>query len=303
MEVPPFASLPLDPSHPPHSAWAVWGKDDELGTLNHLTPALVVAAKDEIQTGIRVGLNWPLQQMSRPPPFRDVLTHRIDSIGGAMHTSSQWDGFRHCGYENGLFYNGVTAREILENTTERIGIHAWCKQGIVGRGVLVDFAAHAAQNNIPFDPLGRSVIPLATVKEIIKQKNITIRSGDILIIRSGFLQAYENATPAQLDTLMTASPLEYPGVENSIEFAEWLWDSRIAAVCTDSPGFEAMPSKGFFLHPVLLAGFGMPIGELFDLEALAKQCESSERSTFFFTSEPLNVRGGVASPPNAIAIF
>lgn len=39
---------------------------------------------------------------------------------------------------------------------------------------------------------------------------------------------------------MTADPLLYPGVENSKEFAEWLWDSGIAAVCTDSPGFEAM---------------------------------------------------------------
>jgi hypothetical protein len=61
--------------------------------------------------------------------------------------------------------------------------------------------------------------------------------------------------------------------------------------------------QGFFLHPVLLAGFGMPIGELFDLEDLAAQCTKAERWTFFFTSEPLNVVGGVASPPNALVIF
>jgi hypothetical protein len=39
---------------------------------------------------------------------------------------------------------------------------------------------------------------------------------------------------------MTSDPLEYPGIDNSREFAEWLWDSGFAAVCTDSPGFEAM---------------------------------------------------------------
>jgi hypothetical protein len=61
--------------------------------------------------------------------------------------------------------------------------------------------------------------------------------------------------------------------------------------------------RGFFLHPVLLAGFGMPIGELFDLERLSEYCEALGRWTFFFTSEPLNVIGGVASPPNALAIF
>lgn len=47
----------------------------------------------------------------------------------------------------------------------------------------------------------------------------------------------------------------------------------------------------------------MPIGELFDLEDLADQCEKTQRWSFFFTSEPLNVVGGVASPPNALAIF
>jgi len=47
----------------------------------------------------------------------------------------------------------------------------------------------------------------------------------------------------------------------------------------------------------------MPIGELFALDELAAQCEKTGRATFFFTSEPLNVVGGVASPPNALAIF
>jgi hypothetical protein len=86
MEVPPFSALPLDSSHPPHSAWCVWGRDDQLGTLNHLTPEVVVAAaRDEIRTGIRIGLNWPLQQMSQPPPFRKVLDHRIEKIAENMH--------------------------------------------------------------------------------------------------------------------------------------------------------------------------------------------------------------------------
>ena len=57
------------------------------------------------------------------------------------------------------------------------------------------------------------------------------------------------------------------------------------------------------MHEVLLAGWGMPIGELFDLEALAQHCKQIKRWSFFLTSEPVNVPGGVASPPNALAIF
>ncbi|KAI0324985.1 hypothetical protein GY45DRAFT_1330924, partial [Cubamyces sp. BRFM 1775] len=43
----------------------------------------------------------------------------------------------------------------------------------------------------------------------------------------------------------------------------------------------------------------MPIGEFFDLEALLGRCEETGGYTFFFSSWPLNVLGGVGSPPNA----
>lgn len=49
--------------------------------------------------------------------------------------------------------------------------------------------------------------------------------------------------------------------------------------------------------------FKIQSGELFDLEALAKYANETGRYTFFFSSWPLNVLGGVASPPNAAAIF
>jgi len=48
-------------------------------------------------------------------------------------------------------------------------------------------------------------------------------------------------------------------------------------------------SQSYMLHEVLLAGWGCPIGELFDLEALSIQCKKSERYSFFVASEPCNV--------------
>ncbi|KAL8694634.1 MAG: hypothetical protein Q9218_000729 [Villophora microphyllina] len=61
--------------------------------------------------------------------------------------------------------------------------------------------------------------------------------------------------------------------------------------------------KDWALHEILLSGWGMPIGELFDLEELAAQCRRLDRWSFFLTSEVCNVPGGVASPANALAIF
>jgi len=57
------------------------------------------------------------------------------------------------------------------------------------------------------------------------------------------------------------------------------------------------------LHNFLLAFWGTPIGELWDLEALAKMCEKNQRWSFFVASAPLNLEGGIASPSNAIAIM
>ena len=59
------------------------------------------------------------------------------------------------------------------------------------------------------------------------------------------------------------------------------------------PSFEAWPcrNKEWHLHEWLLAGWGMPIGELFDLEKLAQECQKRQRWTFFFSSVPLRVSG------------
>lgn len=47
-------------------AWDVWGKDDELGTINLLTPDVVArAAQEEIRLGRTVSLNWCEQYGSR----------------------------------------------------------------------------------------------------------------------------------------------------------------------------------------------------------------------------------------------
>lgn len=85
---PKFSELPLDPSHPKHSCWGLWGPDDELGTLNQLTSERTVEAAKEIKTGVSIGLNWPLEQMDyagEPGKFRQVLKHEIFELGPNMN--------------------------------------------------------------------------------------------------------------------------------------------------------------------------------------------------------------------------
>ena len=95
------------------------------------------------------------------------------------------------------------------------------------------------------------------------------------------------------------------GIEASREFLQFLWENQIAAVAGDTRAFEAWPCKEleWHLHEWLLAGWGMPIGELFDLEELSRCCSRQNRYTFFLSSSPMNAPGAVASPPNALAFF
>lgn len=89
-------------------------------------------------------------------------------------------------------------------------------------------------------------------------------------------------------------PHRFGGVEQDEAVLRWIWDN-FSAVAGDQPSFEVWPTqKDWLLHEVLLGGWGCPIGELFDLEALARRCREEKRWSFFVCSEPCNVPGGVA---------
>lgn len=58
-KIPSFAELPVDKKGPHGNAWGLWGEDDQLGTLNYLTPEVVSrAVKEEVQIGLRISLKY-----------------------------------------------------------------------------------------------------------------------------------------------------------------------------------------------------------------------------------------------------
>ena len=187
--------------------------------------------------------------------------------------------------------------------TERNGVGAWAREGIVGRGVLVDWHAWRVRHGRAYDAFETGTIPLAELQAALREQGTEVRFGDVLLIRSGYLEAYRGLSREEVEAVRGRQPLRFTGVEQSEEMLEWLW-GNFSAAGGDQPSFEAWPTqREWALHEVMLAGWGMPIGELFDLEALAAECARLGRWSFFFTSKVCNVPGGVASPPNALAIF
>lgn len=54
---PSFADLPLQKDGPHGNAWGLWGPNDQVGSLNHLTESIVAnAAKEEVRSGKVISL-------------------------------------------------------------------------------------------------------------------------------------------------------------------------------------------------------------------------------------------------------
>ncbi|KAF1968087.1 hypothetical protein BU23DRAFT_515177 [Bimuria novae-zelandiae CBS 107.79] len=319
---PKRTALPNVAGTPDGAAW-FWGGSDELGRLNLLTPERIRKSTQDVQTGEVVSLNLPLD-VPRPPIFdRQPIQHQIHSTAPntlddtyAMNTqsSSQWDGFRHfADPRTGYFYNGVISQEILGDEDEdieetgKLGIDAWARHGIVGRGVLLDVFRWAKESGKEYDPFSRHEITVEDLQACAKKQGVSFRTGDILLIRTGWLQHYFSLSAGSQDdrSKQSSSQKQYAGLAASSSMKDFLHNNYFAAAASDNANFEVWPPESAqeCLHASMLPLWGMPIGELWNLEALSDKCVAQRRWTFLLTSSPGNVPGGVGSPPNALAIF
>lgn len=161
--------------------------------------------------------------------------------------------------------------------------------------MLLDYASWAARNEISINAFTSQRILLSHLKALTSEQNITFQSGDILFIRSGFTIAFDKLLPEEQRALPERPVAEFIGVESTKELLEWLWENQFAAVAGDAPAFESSPVGGkecdpdVVLHQWLLGGWGMPIGEMFDLERLSEHCRETGRWEFFLSSVPLKV--------------
>ncbi|MGI8792780.1 MAG: cyclase family protein [Acidimicrobiales bacterium] len=318
--LPSYDDLPVRLGLPPGSSWGFWGDDDVFGCLNLLTPERIVAAAALVQKGAVFALNLDLD-LPDPPLFgrrapehtvhtgRDGRSHD-DELAFNTQSSSQWDGFRHVGSHHG-FYNGVA--------DEDHGMHHWATRGIAGRAVLADVGRWRAETGQPIDCRESEPITVDDVLSCLDHQQTTVETGDILLLRTGWVGWYRSLDHGARVGL--AADLRAPGLVPGEATARGLWDLHISAIAADNPAVEVWPAgvladdatrqaarddpdkaMELFVHFSLLPLLGLPLGELWDLEALGDDCAADKRYECFFTSAPLKVTGGVASPPNAVAI-
>jgi len=126
------------------SNWGRWGKDDQIGAMNLITPAKRKEAAALVKDGVSVSLAGDadtVKAVDNPFPYEhEMLAIGNDRIGVRYH------GIAHCHIdslahinENGVFYNGYKpdADAVLKGGHQKNSIHN-LKNGIFTRGILLD---------------------------------------------------------------------------------------------------------------------------------------------------------------------
>ena len=306
-----------------YSNWSRWGKDDQRGTLNFITPARVRAAVREVRTGRAFSLAIPLD--SRGPQrglfgrFNPILlmtrdggdavtgAYTSDWLGGeeketrstdevvVMPTqcATHWDSLAHIIHRD-VMYNGRSASEVSSTGAKANGIFA-SRQGILGRGVLLDVAR--AEGRTSLDP--GDGITSERLEDAADREGVRVREGDIVLVRTGHMAAARSRGD-------WGDYAGGPAPGRALDSLAWISERRVAAVAADTWGIEVQPHQvrevHIPFHVVALVYMGLTLGEIFDLDALAEDCASDGRYSFFLSAQPLPFTRGVASPVNPIAI-
>jgi kynurenine formamidase len=302
------------------SNWGRWGDDDVLGTMNLLTDA----KRREAAALVRTGRSYSLSQSfdmdgpqkgwrRRTNPVHTMLDTGTDAvagvqgfphgIGGAddviampLQCSTQWDGLGHI-FDHGRAWNGRPADQVVTSLGDRVTGIETVADRVAGRGVLLDLGRAVGDDGEL--PDGFAITEEHLEATIAAQGHTSaVGQGDIVLVRTGQL------TRARRDGWGDYAGGPAPGL--SFTTADWLHRTEIAAIATDTWGFEVRPNEfddAFQpLHQIAIPHIGLFIGEMWDLDALAEACVADRNYDFFLTAAPLKVTGAVGAPVNPVAV-
>ena len=256
--------------------WGRWGNDDQLGTLNLITPAKLLQGQRLISTGRAVSLARDV--IPRPvymyhvtyPAKRervDVVLDRFDMVYHGFWITHV-DALCHVGWD-GELYNG---RPFVSSLS--VEGASWCPidpisaRGITTRGVFLDIAAARPEG---FVTVGKPVTP-RELDECERRAGVRVEPGDVVVVRSGD-EAFRRANP---DWVPRVSP--HPGLHLSC--LEWFRSKDIAAIAWDMMDERPSGYPGFGMTVHLAIPFlGLALVDNVDPERLAQACAEHGRTS------------------------
>ena len=288
------------------SNWGRWGKEDQIGALNLITPEKRRAAAGLVREGISVSMARTVETESavdNPSPF----IQKMDSWGKG--TDGQWSGdtytVQYHGYahthmdslchlfHNDKLYNGVSRDVVMQTGASKMHINN-VRNGIFTRAVLIDIPR---LRGLKYLEPASAIYPdeLEAWENRIGTK---VRSGDVVFIRTGRWARRAEKGPWAAEGEGAA------GLHASC--ARWLKSRDIAMIGSDAATDvlpSGIPGVSHPVHLIVLHAMGVHIFDNCDLEEVAQTAAKLGRWEFLVTASPLAVEGGTGSPLNPIATF
>jgi kynurenine formamidase len=286
-----------------------WGADDTIGSANLVTPERTLAATKLIKQGksLPLGITIGTDTPAFPPRSLNLQVVQPNQQGGIklsgfgyegnynddilqtwIGIGSQLDGLGHLG-ENGQYYNCLDEKEISVITgLTKLGTHA--VPPLVGRGVVLDMAAHAG---VDVMAAGQS-FGSTEIKEAAEAQGVTLGEGDIILFHTGWTEGMFESDPA-------AWGAAEPGLTN--EGAVYLASLNPMAVGADTWGLDAIPpaegDKVFYGHVTLLKDNGIYILETMNVGPLVREGVNE----FMFVLGQARIQGTVQAMINPVALY
>ena len=299
------------------SNWGRWGDDDELGTMNHITPETRRRAAALVREGVAVSCARTLSNAAGPDVTAQPVHYMIESGEGYAHdekagpprpaqTSSDFIGVAFHGHTvthvdslshfffGGKMYNGKPSSLVSTRygaLRESIEV---LQSGVLARGVLLDIPRlRGAPWLNPGEGVLREDLEAAEAAE-----GVRVEPGDVLLVRTGQLRRRAELGPWNIAV--------EGGTGTHANCLPFYHERSIAMLGSDTgnslphPGFDRLTNP---VHQVGIVGMGLWILDNADLERLAEACAERGRWEFMVTINPLRIEGGTGSPVNPIAVF
>ena len=282
-----------------------WGKDDQLGTLNLITPAKRRQAAALAKEGVAVSLARETskdKQVDNPDPYQHTMHYTgakplgqfsLDSFGVSYHgfQHSHMDALSHM-FWDGKMYNGFSQAEVTNQGAGKLAITN-VSNGIFTRGVLVDLPWLLGADYLEPD---KAVSP-EDLDAWEKKSGVRIQAGDVVLFRTGRWARRAAKGPWNISE-------QSAGLH--ARCARWIKQRDAAAVGSDA-ATDFLPSgiDGVThpMHQLIIIAMGTHIFDNLDLEDLAREAGNRRRWDFLFTAAPIRIAGGTGSPLNPVAVF
>lgn len=293
--------------------WGKWGPDDEIGTVNYITPEKIKEAAVLVRTGRSISMSIPINTVAgpdNPNPAIHYMATTFDVDVGAGHDlrfatdflgmqfhgdcHTHIDSLCHISYK-GQLYNGRSSELVTSRGVEGLDITAY-GHGVVGRGVLIDIPRLRGVKWLePGEAVTREEIEKAE-----KAQGVELQEGDIMVFRTG--QYRRRLELGAWDVGYTGE-----GRAGLDPYALTLLHERKVAVFLPEGDGETVPGPMkevlYPIHPLQVTAMGMYVADSLQLEELVKVCEEENRWEFMVVLAPLRLPKGTGSPINPIAIF